>query len=236
MSPANRVLAGVLIGTVAGAAAAVASIFLLGIFWPIGIGIGIAIGTGAGLLLSPTAPSKLEIISVAPVTVADSLLAVTDRVSAMEGAMRRLQSRPLWSNTRVDERINELLGRLRALSSLDEIRQRKQIDGDIQMLYVLGTDYLPTIVNHAIENDRMHSSFSGSGARAQVERNVHDLDDQLGVLSEVLDRVETDIVKGKTQSIQEHAAFLKMRFEQSGTTSVLDLQQPLESQPRASDP
>lgn len=232
MSPANRVLAGLFFGAIVGVATAAASIFFLGVFWPFGLGIGLAVGAGVALLMAPTAPAKLEIVSVAPVTVSDSLDAVTSRVSAMEGAMRRLQSRPLWAGTGVDERIGQLLGRLRSLSSLEEIQRRKQVDGDIHMLYVLGTDYLPTIVNHAIENDRMHSSFSGARSRAQVEQNVAALDGQLQVLDEVLDHIENDIVKGKTQSIQEHAAFLKMRFEQSGTNSVLDLRQPLESNDR----
>ncbi|MDJ1370613.1 YtxH domain-containing protein [Gulosibacter molinativorax] len=222
-------MASIGIGVVVGAAAAAACIFLLGIVWPLGVGIGAAVGVGAGLLLAPTAPSKLEIVHATPVTVEDSLNAVLDSVTAMSNTMRRLQSRPLWANSGVDERINQLLGRVRSLAMLPELRSRKQVDGDVHMLYVIGTDYLPTVVNHAIENDRMHSSFSGASSRAQVEQNVQSLDDQLGVLSEVLDRIENDIARGKTQSIQEHAAFLKMRFEQSGTTSVLDLQQPLEA-------
>lgn len=236
MSPVNRVLAGLFFGSIAGVATAAASIFFVGVFWPFGLGIGLAVGAGVGLLLAPMAPAKLEILSVTPVTVEDSLAAVMTKVSAMDGAMRRLQSRPLWASSGVDERIRQLLGRLRSLSSLEEIRQRKQVDGDVHMLYVLGTDYLPTIVNHAIENDRMHSSFSGAGSRAQVEQNVASLDDQLVVLGEVLDHIESDIVRGKTQSIQEHAAFLKMRFEQSGTNSVLDLRQPLESNDRPTEP
>ncbi|KAB1643483.1 hypothetical protein [Gulosibacter chungangensis] len=236
MSPANRLIAGCFFGIITGVAAAAASIFFLGVMWPLGLGIGIAVGIGTGLLLAPTAPPKLEILSVVPVTVEDALTAVATRVTAMDSAMRRLQSRPLWASTGVDERIGQVLGRLRTLGALEEIQQRKQIDGDIHMLHVLGTDYLPTIVNHAIENDRMHSSFSGSGSKAQVEENVASLDEQLGVLSEVLDRIENDVVRGKTQSIQEHTAFLKMRFEQSGTQSVLDLSQPLESTDRPNKP
>lgn len=232
MTPANRLLASLFTGAVAAVLVSAATIFFLGVYWPIGLGIGVAAGAGWALLFTPLAPSNLEIVTVNPVTVGDSLNAVSSRITAMEAAMRRLQSRPLWSNSHVDEHINHLLGRLRSLTSIQEIRQRKQVDGDIHMLYLLGTDYLPTIVNHAIENDRMHSSFSGAKSRAQVEENVRSLEEQLVVLSEVLDRIETDIVKGKTLSIQEHAAFLKMRFEQSGTASVLDLQQPLQSNSR----
>ncbi|MGO1542763.1 MAG: hypothetical protein ACTHXA_00305 [Gulosibacter sp.] len=229
MSAGKRTLTQILIGVGAGVATAAACVFLLGITWPLGVGIGAVFGIGCGMFMAPYAPSKLEIESGAtPITVEDSLTAVNQRVTAMDGAMRRLSSRPLWTGTRVDEQINALLGRLRSMTQLPEIRQRTQIDGDVHMLYVLATDYLPTIVNHAIENDRMHTAFSGTGSRKQVEQNVHALEDQLVILSEVMDRIETDVVRGKTQSIQEHAAFLKLRFEQAGTNSVLDLKQPLE--------
>ena len=99
------------------------------------------------------------------------------------------------------------------------------------MLHVLATDYLPTIVNLAIENDRMHSTFSGRAARAEVERNVRSLEQQATVLGEALERIEADVVRGTTKSVVEHAAFLQLRFEELGTESVLDLDQPLRPAP-----
>ncbi|SJM57062.1 hypothetical protein [Gulosibacter sp. 10] len=211
------------VAAVLAAGAAAACILLLGIAWPLGLAIGAAVGAGGGLLMLPTAPRPLEVAAPEPTTVAGSLDAVQQRCAAMTAALRRPQSRPLWAGTDVDERLAGLVDRVRTLGRLPELGGRTRLDGDVRMLYQIAADYLPAVVNLAIDNDRMHSAFAGARSREQVERNVRDLEEQVAILSEVLDRIETDVVRGTTQSIQEHEAFLRLRFEQAGATPVLDL-------------
>lgn len=205
----------------------------LGFFPVVSVALGLVMGIGAALVLAPLAPKLLKVTagSPPPPTVQGSLDRVIDSVKAMEGAMGRLESSRLWDNTDLDERIGLLLGSLRNLAEAPSLRKRETLDGDVNMLYTLGTDYLPTIVNLVIENDRMHASFTGSGSRAEVQQNVQSLRDQVVILAEVADHIETNIVRGTSQSVEEHAAFLQMRFAQAGTNSVLDLSTPMQPQP-----
>lgn len=233
-SSPRKWLAPTVTGALVGVGTAAATVLLLGFAPPVGIALGAALGAGAGMLFTPMAPKMLEIGStgVAPTTVPETLQAVLTSANAMENTLRRLESRPLWSGTHLDEKLADLIRGVRTLATTPALQQRTQIDGDVHMLHVLATDYLPTIVNLAIENDRMHTSFSGRASRAQVEKNVVALEEQAGILGEALDRIETDVVRGTTQSVYEHAAFLQLRFEQASTASVLDLDQPLRDSPQ----
>lgn len=226
------------VGGGVGVATAAATTLLLGFFPPLGIAVGALVGLGAGMLMSPMAPALLAVSGDAPTptTVQGSLDAVLGSVQAMDGTMRRLESRPLWSGTNLDERIAKLLFAIRNLANTPALRQRASVDGDVNMLYTLATDYLPTIVNLAIENDRMHVTFSGTGSRSEVEQNVRALEEQVGILGEVVDHIEMNVVRGTSQSVEEHAEFLQMRFAQSGTASVLDLNTPLASDDGAGSP
>ena len=222
-------VAPVAVGSGVGVAAAAATTLLLGFFPPLGIALGALVGLGAGMLMSPMAPALLAVSGDAPTptTVQGSLDAVLASVQAMDGTMRRLESRPLWTGTQLDERIGQMLFAIRNLANTPALRQRSSVDGDVNMLYMLATDYLPTIVNLAIENDRMHVTFSGSTSRSEVEHNVRSLEEQVGILGEVVDHIETNVVRGTSQSVEEHAEFLQMRFAQAGTPSVLDLNTPI---------
>ncbi|NLT27343.1 MAG: hypothetical protein GXX90_12010, partial [Microbacteriaceae bacterium] len=227
------------IGTGVGVFAAAAAVLFVGAAWPVGLAIGAVIGLGSALLMTPRAPGLIEIPgtdAIAPTTVESTLDATLRSADEMDAAMRRLQSRPLWSGSDLDERIHRLIGGVRTLATTPAMQARGRIDGDVHMLHVLGTDYLPTIVNLAIENDRMHSSFSGRSARAEVEKNVRSLEQQAAVLGEALEQIEADVVRGTTKSVYEHAAFLQLRFDQLGTESVLDLDQPLRETPQHETP
>lgn len=209
------------------------SILLLSFAPPIGIAVGVALGAGAAFVMAPDRPGHLTITAGQPDDVAGVLKEVQASCDSMESTMHKLRSSPLWSNTDVDNRIVALIRAVRNLTNMPQVAARQRIDGDVQMLYVLGTDYLPTIVNLVIDNDRMHSTFSGSTSRAQVEENVRMLGTQVTVLAEGVDHVETGVVRGTTQSVHEHAAFLQLRFEQTGSKSVLDLDTPFASGPPA---
>lgn len=230
---APRKKGGGLVPALVGAGVALASaaglVFGLG-FAPIAGGlIGLALGGGAGLMFSPLAPKPLQLDGPSPTTVSGMLDQAAQSADALEHTMRRLTSRPLWDGSPLDERIAHMLGAIRTLAATPALRGRTSIDGDVHMLHVISTDYLPTIVNLAIENDRMHSTFSGRSSRAQVEQNIRVLEDQAGTLGEALDRIETDVVKGATRSIREHEAFLRSRFERFGADSVLDLSKPIDA-------
>lgn len=222
-----------LVGLGVGILAAVGSIALLSFAPAIGIAVGAALGVGAAMIAAPDRPRHLAITHDRPEDVRRVLKEVQASCDTMESTMHKLRSSPLWSNTDVDDRIVALIRAVRNLTSMPQLTSRERVDGDVQMLHVLGTDYLPTLVNLIIDNDRMHSTFSGTSSRKQVEENVRMLGTQVTVLAEGVDHIETSIVRGTTRSVHEHAAFLQLRFEQLGYKSVLDLDTPFASEPPA---
>ncbi len=218
------------VGGVVGVGSALGSMLLLSFAAPVGIAVGLILGVGAALMFTPLAPKPIAIAArVAPTTVEETLSEVARSTDELDLALSRLESRPLWHTSSLDEKLYQLTNATRSLARMPELRNRAVMDGAIQMLYTLATDYLPTIVNLAIENDRMHSTFSGQKSRRQVEQNITELEPQADVLGEVLDRIETDIVQGTTHSVHEHAEFLKARFQEVGTESVLNLNNAISS-------
>lgn len=219
-------LAPVASGAVGGTGIGVLLAVGLGMAAPFAVGVGSVVGAGIALLGAPMGPSLIEGPAREPTSVTGMLGEATASAARMDEAMRRLASRPLWAGTTLDEDIASQIGRIRTLAATPALQRRPGVDGDVRMLYVLATDYLPTIVNLAIENDRMHVSFTGRHSREDVEANIRGLDEQTGVLGEVLDRIESDIVRGTTQDVEQHAAFLRSRFAETGSSSVLDLSTP----------
>lgn len=228
MPKSNNWIAPTAVGGVLGVGTAIASIGLLSLTPPLGLLVGAAVGAGSALMFAPLAPKQLKIDGSQPTTVAESLSRVTASADQLDLAMRRLESRPLWTGSHLDEKLAQLIHGARTLAKVPALRERQIIDGEVQMLHVLATDYLPTIVNLAIENDRMHSTFSGDRSRRQVEANIAELEPQADILREALDRIETDVVRGTTHSVHEHAEFLQSRFRQAGTDSVLNLDKPFQ--------
>lgn len=225
----SRGLKGVLVGAGAAIAITLALWLGLGVIVPIAGVIGAGVGVGAGLMTLPGAARKVEKLQIEPTTTVGLLEASAASADDMAKQMSRLTSRQLWANSRVDETIGEMLGGIRTLAATPALKTRERADGDVQTLYRLASDYLPTLVNLAIENDRMHASFRGSGSRDEVVRNVAALDEQAGILAEVLERIETDVVQGVSRDAAQHAAFLASRFERARTPSILDLSQPQSS-------
>lgn len=214
------------VGAAVAAVAGTVTVLLLGFSPLVGIPLALALRAGAALVLAPPAPRKIDLSAPAPTTVVGMLDRSVDSTSVMQDTMRSLTSRVLWQGSPLDEHIHHMLEGIVALANSPVLRRRTAVDGDVQMLYLLATDYLPTIVNLAVENDRMHVTFSGRSSKQQVERNIAGLEEQAGILAEALDRIENDVVRGTTQSVQEHTAFLRDRFERMSTESVLDFSRP----------
>lgn len=207
-----------------GALASIAALWFLVELPPIvAIGIGLVMGVGAALLFAPVPPKPLDLSGPPPAGVDATLERVLASADETERAVARLRGRALWTSSSLDEQVLALVGGIRALATTPAMAARSALDGDVDMLYRLATDYLPAIVNLATEQDRMHSTFSGRTSREQVERNVRGLEEQVAILAEALDRIETDVVRGSTQSVHEHAAFLELRFERLDGDAVLDL-------------
>ncbi|MGO2111112.1 MAG: hypothetical protein ACTH31_05815 [Pseudoclavibacter sp.] len=202
-------------------------LWFLGTAIPLAVGLGAVLGVGMGLMTLPGAAQKLETVRVEPTTTDGYLAASRESADAMSKQMNRLTSRALWASSGLDERIAEMLGGIRTLAVTPALAGRERADGDVQTLYRLATDYLPTLVNLAIENDRMHASFRGSGARESVEQNVAALDEQSAILREALEQIEQDVVRGVSRDAAQHSAFLHSRFAQARTPAILDLGTPV---------
>ncbi|MBO1902217.1 hypothetical protein J4H92_09690 [Leucobacter weissii] len=198
---------------------------------PLALPIAAVVGVGVGLLAAPARPSELVRLGVMPTTTAQALDAAAESAAATARAVGRLRGRPVWGTTGLDGELLALGSDIEGLAGQPALRSRSQTDGDVQTLFTLATDYLPTIVNLAIENDRMHASFSGGRPRAEIARNVEGLQAQTRVLGEVLERIESDVVRGVSRDAEQHAEFLRMRFAQTGAPELLDLSVPRQAPP-----
>lgn len=189
----------------------------------IAIPIAVVLGLGIGMLVAPLRPAELRLLGVVPTTTGQALDAASASAVEMRRAMRGLEKRPLCGETQLDEELLRQCGAIEALAALPALRERTRIDGDVQTLFTVATEYLPTIVNLAIENDRMHASFTSGRPRAEIAKNVEGLRAQALVLGEVIERIESDVVRGISRDAEQHAEFLRMRFAQTGVPDVLDL-------------
>ena len=223
----NRTLVTVLTGLGTAVAVGLGLTFLLGVAPAVSGALGLVMGGGMALMTRPGAARKIEAVQIAPTTTDGMLDACASRADEMQRQMGRLTSRQLWAGSKLDERIGEMLDGIRNLAQTPAVRGRATADGDVQTLYLLATDYLPTLVNLAIENDRMHSTFRGAGSRKGIVDNVQALDEQSAILGEALDQIEQDVVRGVSRDAAQHAAFLASRFEQARSGSLLDLKHPL---------
>lgn len=196
---------------------------LLGVALLIAVVLGAVIGVGLGLMTLPGAAQKIRPVAVEPTTTEGFLGASRESADDMATQMARLTSRALWSSSGLDERIVEMIGTIRTLAAIPALHDRERSDGDVQTLYRIATDYLPTLVNLAIENDRMHASFRGARSRDRVVGNVAALDEQSAILGEALEQIETDVAQGVSRDAAQHAAFLQSRFAAARTPAILDL-------------
>lgn len=215
-----------LIGLAAGVVAALVLWLALTVWLPVALGLGAAIGVGVGLLTLPGAPKPIKKVTIEPTTTQQYLEASAASAHEIERQLSRLTSRSLWAQSHLDERIGEMTAGIRTLAETPSLAARERADGDVQTLYLLSTDYLPTLVNIMIENDRMHASFRGARSRDEVVRNVAALDEQSLILGEALERIESDVVQGVSRDAEQHAAFLASRFEQARTPLILDISRP----------
>lgn len=190
-------------------------------------------GLGIGLLAAPTRPSELARLGIMPTSTGQALDAAAESATAMRKAMRGLSGRQFWGSTQLDEDLLALCGSVEELSGQPALRSRTQTDGDVHTLFTVATDYLPTIVNLAIENDRMYASFRSGKPRAEIQRNIDGLHAQTRVLGEVIERIESDVVRGVSRDAEQHAEFLRMRFAQTGAPDLLDLSVALPRTPPA---
>ena len=233
MTPRRRLVVGIVSGAVATVLVSI-GLLALSVQAALALGVGLGMGVGVGLLSAPMPPRPIRIVDVEPTTTDEVLAASTASTARMREAMHRLVSGRLWSRSTLDERLADTFAAIENLASMPKLRERGVVDGDVRMLFTIATDYLPTIVNLAIENDRMHSTFRGARSIDAVEQNVRDLEVQAGILAEAVGRIETDVAEGTSRDIQQHAAFLRSRFEDVGG-GPLDLSTPLAAPHRASE-
>lgn len=209
---------------VGGALAAGAGMILgLSITPIIAVPIAAVVGLGLGLIAAPLRPAELVRLGITPTSTQQALDAAVDSAKAMRKAVRGLSQRAVWGETTLDEELLQMCDAIEALAAQPAIRNRPQIDGDVQTLFTVATDYMPTIVNLAIENDRMHASFSSGRSQAEIRKNIEGLHAQTLVLGEVIEHIESDVVRGITRDAEQHAEFLRTRFQQTGASDLLNL-------------
>lgn len=114
-----------------------------------------------------------------------------------------------------------LTTRIETLAQSDVIQGRDPYDGTLAMLDGIATRYLPELMENLDDTIDFINKFSGQ-AQQDALANLSAVSEQLGSLGEALEKVERDIVKGTTHSLDVHAEFLRQRLAQGSTSPIID--------------
>lgn len=116
----------------------------------------------------------------------------------------------------------DLTNRIETLAQSEVIQRREPFDGTLGMLDGIATRYLPELMENLDDTIEFINKFSGS-ARQDALNNLDALNEQLGILGEALEKVERDIVKGTTHSLDVHSEFLRTRLKKSSSSPIIDV-------------
>ncbi|GAA1488847.1 hypothetical protein GCM10009626_15930 [Brachybacterium sacelli] len=120
------------------------------------------------------------------------------------------------------EHVESLLRRIDALADSETLRAQRPYEGEVTMLEGMATRYLPELVDAAADIIGFLDTFAGS-ARQEALENLEDIDQQLTVLGDGLEQIESDLVAGVSRSLEVHAEFLRTRFADQHLNPIIDV-------------
>lgn len=190
------------------------------------LGIGVIAAGGSGLALRAGSRAEHPQLTAAA-TIPGSTLEILEQIlrSTADLRSRTAALRPRASDPAaalVLDDIDALLGRIDALTATETIQAQRRSAGELTMLEGMATRYLPNLVGAADDTIGFLATFSG-GAREEALANLENIDRQLGVLGEGLERIEKDIVKGVSRDLEVHAEFLRTRFADHHLNPIIDV-------------
>ncbi|MGY5765025.1 hypothetical protein ACXET9_07490 [Brachybacterium sp. DNPG3] len=232
-SPFVRFGVPVLIGAVLGAgtiavglAAAIASpLLVLGA----GVGVGVLALGGSGVALNAGGGARrIEAGPVLASTVPDSTRTVLERILAADATSRgrvaalRPQAAGVAAATRVLDDVDKLLTRIDALVGTEQIQGLRPSSGEVTMLEGIAVRYTPELLDAASDVVGFLQTFAGT-ARQEALANLESVDRQLAVLSEGVERIESDVLGGVSRDLEVHAEFLRTRFADQHLNPIIDV-------------
>lgn len=190
-------------------------------------GLGAVTLGGSGLVLS--APRRApEAAPLLDASVPDSTRTVLERILDADAATRERVGdlRPRASSTpsavQVLDDVDSLITRIDALVGAEQLQALRPSAGEVMMLEGIADRYVPELVDAASDTIGFLQTFAGS-ARQEALENLESVDQQLEVLAEGVEQIESDIVGGVSRSLEVHSEFLRMRFADQHLNPIIDV-------------
>lgn len=115
-----------------------------------------------------------------------------------------------------------ILTRIDGLAQTEAVQERDPSDGDLLMLEGIACRYIPELMDAVDDTFDFLAKFSG-GALKDVQNNLETIHSEFGVMSETLEQLEQDVVRGVSHSLEVHSEFLRRRLKASDSPSIIDI-------------
>lgn len=115
-----------------------------------------------------------------------------------------------------------ILTRIEGLAQTEAVQERDPSDGDLLMLEGIACRYIPELMDAVDDTFDFLAKFSG-GALKDVQNNLETIHSEFGVMSETLEQLEQDVVRGVSHSLEVHSEFLRRRLKASDSPSIIDI-------------
>lgn len=209
----------------------------LGLMGLIAVPLAVIGGAGAGVLTAGGAGGLIHLIRrprqsdrALPATTADSpdgtremLERILSACAGLDGRIRTLRrsaSEPTAIIVLQDA--SALITRIEALAGSPEIAALRPSSSEVILLDGVACRYLPELLDAAERTIGYLTTFQGQ-ARADALENLQDVDRQLEVLADGIERIEQDLVSGVSRSLEVHAEFLRTRFADQHLNPIIDV-------------
>lgn len=209
----------------------------LGLTGLIAVPLAVIGGAGAGVLTAGGAGGLMHLIRRStrsdrslPAATADSpdgtremLERILSACAGLDGrirALRRSASEPTAITVLQDA--SALITRIEALVGSPEIAALRPSSSEVLLLDGVACRFLPELLDAAERTIGYLTTFQGQ-ARTEALENLQDVDRQLDVLADGIERIEQDLVSGVSRSLEVHAEFLRTRFADQHVNPIIDV-------------
>ncbi|MGP9602347.1 hypothetical protein ACT3SY_05930 [Brachybacterium sp. AOP42-E1-35] len=189
---------------------------------------GIGVVTLGGSALALNAPRRSEDERpVLDASVTGSTRTVLEQILQADAETRERSARlrpraTVPGATRVLDDVDSLVTRIDALVGSEQLQSLRPSAAEVTMLEGIACRYVPELVGAAEDTLDFLQTFAGS-ARQEALDNLESIDQQLGVLAEGVEQIESDIVGGVSRSLEVHSEFLRTRFADQHLNPIIDV-------------
>lgn len=192
----------------------------------IAVGAGVLAAGGSGAAVRALRPAQILQVTASSgeseetVRMLSGIQRSTEVMRSRTTELRRASSDPQVGL--VLEHVDALTRRIDALAASESLRAQRPYEGEVTLLEGIATRYIPELLDTVEDITGFLATFAGS-ARREALANLDDVDQQLTVLSEGVERIESDLVAGVSRSLEVHAEFLRTRFADQHVNPIIDV-------------